>query len=132
MLAAVLRSDESNELQLMASPNRGKKFYAARFPEELDEQFYTFLDHSEGVVFVHVRDHIASNGGSVFVSDAIGFDFSLSLPHVSVENRAVEFRPLHGIEGVYVANQQRVPGEWLDARVVTMLSRDKGATWNVR
>ena len=131
MLVAVLRGDESGELQLYASPDLGKSFTAARFPDELDEQFYTFLDHTGGVVFVHVRDHIASNGGSVFVSDALGFEFSLALPQVSVENYQVEFRRLRGIEGVYVANQLRVPDDWLAARVMTVLSQDKGATWNV-
>jgi hypothetical protein len=129
MLAAVLRSNDSTALQLYASPDLGRTFYAASFPGDLSEQFYTFLDHADNRVFVHVRNHRDADFGNVFGSDAIGLQYSQSILQVSVENGQVEFRPMRGMQGIYFANQKRVPNNEFDARVITVMSSDNGGTW---
>ena len=46
----------------------------------LQEQSYTILDTSEGTVFLHVNHGgYDSAWGNVYISDAVGTNFSLSL-----------------------------------------------------
>jgi hypothetical protein len=129
MLVAEFKDNSTSSLRLVTSPDVGANFYAAQFPDALQAKYFTFLDHSEGRVFIHARRSATADFGNVFASDAQGLAYSQSLAQVSVENGQVEFRPFRGIDGLYVANQKRVPNDPFDARVITMISHDKGGSW---
>jgi hypothetical protein len=129
MLVAEFKDNTTTAVSLVTSADVGASFAPASFPDDLQAKFFTFLDHSEGRVFIHARRGAQADFGTVFASDAQGLSYAQSLAQVSVENGVVEFRPFRGVDGLYVANQKRVPNDWFDARVITVISHDKGGSW---
>lgn len=129
LLLAEYTDASARNVSLVASPDVGATFVRAQFPRSLDGQFFTFLEHADSRVFMHVRRSFFDTFGNLFGSDARGLSFSLSLAQVSTENGVVEFRPMRGMPGVYFANQKRVRDDVWDARVITMMSTDNGGSW---
>mmetsp|Transcript_43514 Transcript_43514/g.85182 ORF Transcript_43514/g.85182 Transcript_43514/m.85182 type:complete len:845 (-) Transcript_43514:294-2828(-) len=108
-VAAVNPTDE-NEVTLEVSRDNStaKNFIPAYLPVDLSEHSYTILDTSEGSVFLHVNHRPFSENaqtGHVYVSDASGTRYSLSLPynHRSGDGKC-DFEKIENLEGVYMAN----------------------------
>ena len=71
--------------------------------EKLTKEQHT---HSEDTVFLHVN-HIgeSSTWGNVYVSNALGLGYALSLPHNRrATNGKCDFEKVEGIEGIYLSN----------------------------
>eukprot|EP00501_MAST-03F_sp_TOSAG23-6_P002230 GSMAST32.ASY1.ANO1.2330.1 assembled CDS len=102
LFVAQVTAHNSEAVELNLSSDGGQHFHIAKMPfEGLKEHSYTILDTSEDSVFLHVN-HIGekSNWGNIYVSDAEGKGYTLSLPH----NRRNLAGTLKGLEGIYLAN----------------------------
>ncbi|CDJ41421.1 sortilin, putative [Eimeria tenella] len=92
---------------LLVSTDGGVTFSAAKLPIEIEEKSYTVLDTSEGAIMLHVN-HGGEGGrdtGNVYISDAKGVRFALSLPNnIRAGTGECEFDKVLSMEGVYIAN----------------------------
>mmetsp|Transcript_41952 Transcript_41952/g.70015 ORF Transcript_41952/g.70015 Transcript_41952/m.70015 type:complete len:856 (+) Transcript_41952:36-2603(+) len=100
--------ETSVNLMITRDAGIGKKFTKAKLPVEVLEHSYTILDTSEGSVFLHVNHNIQSGGastGNVYISDASGTSYSLSLPFNHRDKGGkCDFEKVEGLEGIYLAN----------------------------
>eukprot|EP00927_Polykrikos_kofoidii_P066198 TRINITY_DN61841_c0_g1_i1.p1 TRINITY_DN61841_c0_g1~~TRINITY_DN61841_c0_g1_i1.p1 ORF type:complete len:870 (-),score=172.66 TRINITY_DN61841_c0_g1_i1:108-2717(-) len=108
IFVAKLKNSDSQTVTLMVSSDGGSNFRPAQLPQELDEKSYTILDASEGTVMLHVN-HGTNEGsthvGTVYVSDAEGVRYTISLPNnVRSANGECEFDKVVSMEGTYMAN----------------------------
>jgi hypothetical protein len=121
-------------LQLVTSEDFGETWHVARFPLGLEEQRYTILDVELGSIFINV-EHSSANWGNVYVSDAFGSNFSLSLRHNPRQPWGpCDFTRMHGLNGIYVANQfieSTVDPEnpSLTDNIHTLITYDLGGEW---
>lgn len=110
ILVAKVKDEDRQTVQLMVSADGAQTFEAALLPsgmDEFEEKWYTVLDTSEGAVMLHIGSD--ANGlkdtGRVFVSDAKGYRFSLSLDgNVRSSHGDCEFDKVSSLPGVYLAN----------------------------
>lgn len=85
LFVAQVVHQESQEVMLLSS-NSADKFYNFQAIETnsrlFKEHSYTFLDTSEGSVFLHIN-HFgeSSKYGHIYISDSQGLNFSLSLKY---------------------------------------------------
>jgi len=111
IFVAKLKDETSQTVVLMVSNDGGNTFHPAQLPEQLDEKSYTILDTASGIVMLHVN-HGSKDGapsgtpvGNVYVSDADGIRYALSLPNnVRGSDGNCEFDRVVSMEGTYMAN----------------------------
>uniref|UniRef100_A0A0G4F4M6 VPS10 domain-containing protein n=1 Tax=Chromera velia CCMP2878 TaxID=1169474 RepID=A0A0G4F4M6_9ALVE len=109
VFVAKLADATKQTVELQVSTDGARSFRTARLPfaHELQEKSYTILDTSEGAVMLHVNhgDHGRSGTGNVYISDAAGFRYSLSLPsNIRSLSGECEFDKVLSMDGVYIAN----------------------------
>jgi hypothetical protein len=105
-LAVAQVTPTGNYVSLVLSNDGAKTFREVGMPYKIAQHSYTILDTSEGTVFLHVNHNgDRARWGNVYISNAIGTNFSLSLPYNRRdENGKCDFEKLQSMEGVYVAN----------------------------
>ncbi|CRG94713.1 sortilin, putative [Plasmodium gallinaceum] len=95
-------------VNMMVSTDGGKTFNKANLPENIHEKSYTVLDTSEGAIMLHVNHGLSSdnvNTGNVYISDASGLNYTLSLPNnIRTSSGECEFDRVLSLDGVYIAN----------------------------
>eukprot|EP00922_Rhytidocystis_sp_ex-Travisia-forbesii_P011736 GHVS01017475.1.p1 GENE.GHVS01017475.1~~GHVS01017475.1.p1 ORF type:complete len:935 (+),score=103.33 GHVS01017475.1:271-3075(+) len=95
-------------VKMLVSSGGQDKFEQALLPDDaVHEKSYTILDTSEGAIMLHVNHGAEgkSNTGNVYISDATGLRYSLSLPNnVRTVSGECEFDKVLSLEGVYIAN----------------------------
>eukprot|EP00914_Ancora_sagittata_P014525 GHVO01028384.1.p1 GENE.GHVO01028384.1~~GHVO01028384.1.p1 ORF type:complete len:816 (-),score=140.45 GHVO01028384.1:141-2588(-) len=104
---AAAKDHTEQTVELHVSIDGGDTFNIAKLPVELHEKSYTILDTSENSVMLHVNHGPAgrSTTGNVYVSDASGLRYSLSLAHnVRTASGECEFDKVHSLDGAYIAN----------------------------
>ena len=120
----ILRGVKGTAATVMISSNHGQYFSKARIPPGM--QSFEVLDTSEGQVFLclEMLDTRAQTiHRHLFVSDALGTNYSLSLPYLADPQR--EFVKIEGMmDGVFIANVLDQHGS-----VLTMITHNRGATW---
>eukprot|EP00004_Rigifila_ramosa_P027818 TRINITY_DN9197_c0_g1_i1.p1 TRINITY_DN9197_c0_g1~~TRINITY_DN9197_c0_g1_i1.p1 ORF type:complete len:806 (-),score=145.71 TRINITY_DN9197_c0_g1_i1:13-2169(-) len=129
LFVATLTSSGAVELQVQQKQNT-QPFRAAVLPTTLEASSFTILDTDMGAVFVHVNHgESSSNHGNIYVSDAVGHRYTLSLSHNS-RNRygACDFERIKGLDGVMLANMVEDPTD-NDPRLVSRISLDNGGQW---
>lgn len=110
VFVAAVNPHHETSVNLMITRDTGidKQFTKAKLPVEVLEHSYTILDTSEGSVFLHVNHNIQSGGastGNVYISDASGLSYSLSLPFNHRDKGGkCDFEKVEGLEGIYLAN----------------------------
>lgn len=108
ILVALAVENDSEEVQLMISNESNiEEFFRAELPvKRIPEHSYTLIDSSEGSLFLHVNHYGAkSNYGTIYISDASGRRFSISLLHnVRARNGYCDFDKVKGLEGIYISN----------------------------
>ncbi|CAL1547728.1 unnamed protein product, partial [Lymnaea stagnalis] len=128
------------QLQLWVSYRR-EKFVKAEFPVSGNVTDFYVADASEGQLMVCV----ALNGtASLYISDARGYRFSLSLQNIVYFNPKTmtdlhwlrlysnetfaDITKVSGVQGIYIASQHS--GNFLDLESqITLISYDKGGQW---
>ena len=106
LFIAEVARNRLSEVLLKISDNGGKSFYDGKLPFVIKQHSYTVLDTSEDTVFLHVN-HAGedSHFGHVYISDASGMNYSLSLPYNRrAKNGKCDFEKILGLEGIYMAN----------------------------
>ena len=107
-VAQVVDQSKQEVMLLVADSNKNHYHFT---PMEINngkfmEHSYTFIDTTEGNVFLHVNhfgDH--SKYGNVYTSDAKGLKYNLSLPHnVRSLQAQCDFERINGLEGIFIAN----------------------------
>ncbi|KAL8426675.1 hypothetical protein Efla_005932 [Eimeria flavescens] len=104
---AKVRDAVKQTVTLLVSTDGGASFAAAKLPVEIEEKSYTVLDTSEGAIMLHVNHggEAGRDTGNVYISDANGVRFSLSLPNnIRAGTGECEFDKVLSMEGVYIAN----------------------------
>ncbi|SCM09662.1 sortilin, putative [Plasmodium chabaudi adami] len=95
-------------VNMMVSTDGGKTFNKANLPKDIHEKSYTILDTSEGAIMLHVNHGSSSeklNTGNVYISDASGLNYTLSLPNnIRTASGECEFDRVLSLDGVYIAN----------------------------
>ena len=139
LFVAVVNKHHENQVNLYVSDvsDGGKTFKKARLPFQLTEHSYTILDTSEGSVFLHVNHGDYHTGyGNIYLSDAEGLRFALSLRHNKRDAQGrCDFEKLQGIEGIYITNEQINAEADLEGgarekpRLRTKITFDKGGKW---
>ena len=109
IFVAKVRDTKKQTVFLLVSRDGGRTFKEAKLPVSLEEKSYSILDTSQESVIIHVNHgHPTSDGvfiGNVYISDAEGIRYSLSLPqNVRGPLGECEFDSVASLEGVYIAN----------------------------
>jgi hypothetical protein len=124
----VQRITESNPVPLWVSAYR-RPFRQAVFLEPMEQAHYAVMDASEHRVFLAV-EHANSSDIHLYISDAEGVYYSLSLDHVvATEDWGNDDKPsfdIHvvgGMDGVYMVNVY--DGD----NVKTVITYNKGSRW---
>lgn len=134
---------ESDEISLFVSPDNGFSFKKSKFPQNLAQKSYTILDAGDDSVFVNVyhKEFDSEPWGDVFMSDASGSRFTLSMYQNRRRANSCDFHRFKGMPGVYIANTATThtapecrkcstPEECATAcQYVTKITFDKGSTW---
>eukprot|EP00922_Rhytidocystis_sp_ex-Travisia-forbesii_P048724 GHVS01072536.1.p1 GENE.GHVS01072536.1~~GHVS01072536.1.p1 ORF type:complete len:907 (+),score=145.46 GHVS01072536.1:205-2925(+) len=108
IFVAKLDNPAHQTVKMLVSSGGRDKFEQALLPEgTVHEKSYTILDTSEGAIMLHVNHGTEgkSNTGNVYISDASGLRYSLSLPNnVRTMTGECEFDKVLSLEGVFLAN----------------------------
>ena len=94
------------EVDLQMSSDGANTFLRGTLPYKIKQHSYTILDTSEDTVFLHVNhEGEGAKWGNVYISNADGLNYTLSLPHNSREATGkCDFEKVEGLEGIYLAN----------------------------
>ncbi|OEH80039.1 putative sortilin [Cyclospora cayetanensis] len=116
-------------VNLLVSTDGGSTFAAAKLPVEIEEKSYTILDTSEGAIMLHVN-HGGDGGkdtGNVYISDAKGVRFALSLPNnIRAGTGECEFDKTE-VEKKHERVSNRARKEEVTRTAITF---DKGGVWS--
>ncbi|XP_078482964.1 sortilin isoform X2 [Ciona intestinalis] len=109
------------------SKNHGDSWDAAQLPLINRKQFYSLLDMSEDMVFIHVDVQGDTGFGTIYTSDERGIIFSKSLlNHLYPNNKGItDFYKVLSLPGVYITSQLSE-----EKTVHSLITFDKGGTWN--
>ncbi len=109
LFVAQVLDQESQEVVLLGA-NSAKKDYDFQSIETNQKKFkehsYTFLDTTEGSVFLHIN-HFGevSKYGHIYISDANGLKYSQSLKYnVRSYGNQCDFEKINSLEGIYIGN----------------------------
>ncbi|XP_078595135.1 sortilin-like isoform X2 [Branchiostoma floridae x Branchiostoma japonicum] len=119
--------NENNFTRVMhVSRNGGDTWELAQLPSITPDRFYSILDMSEGMVFMHVDDEGDTGTGTIYTSGADGIIFSVSLTSHLYPNfeSVTDFYKVKSLRGVYLASQIRN-----DKSIRTMITYDRGGVW---
>ncbi|XP_014670046.1 PREDICTED: sortilin-like [Priapulus caudatus] len=126
MYASILDQHGSQDRALVVSTDGGDTWDEAQVPAIRPEQFFTILDGSEGMVFLHVDELGTSGKGTLYTSGCSGLVFSESLRnHLYTKSDSItDFHKVKSMTGVYLASQI-MP----DSGVRTMITYNRGGSW---
>ncbi|XP_066283754.1 sortilin-like isoform X2 [Branchiostoma lanceolatum] len=119
--------NENNFTRVMhVSRDGGGTWELAQLPSITPDRFYSILDMSEGMVFMHVDDEGDTGTGTIYTSGADGIIFSVSLTSHLYPNfeSVTDFYKVKSLRGVYLASQIRK-----DKSIRTMITYDRGGVW---
>ncbi|XP_054752388.2 sortilin-like isoform X1 [Lytechinus pictus] len=128
--AAITSSEEtSGEAQhvLHVSTDRGHSWQPTQLPVITSDRFFSVLDMSEGLIFMHVDDPENTGTGTIYTSASDGIVFSESLlRHLFPNgNQVTDFYKVESMRGVYLASQIHE-----DSTIHTVITYDRGGIWS--
>eukprot|EP01099_Mayorella_cantabrigiensis_P005107 TRINITY_DN3994_c0_g3_i4.p1 TRINITY_DN3994_c0_g3~~TRINITY_DN3994_c0_g3_i4.p1 ORF type:complete len:515 (+),score=100.05 TRINITY_DN3994_c0_g3_i4:35-1546(+) len=125
----------SKGIQLLVSPDQAKTVIPARFPSDLQQNYYSILPGINGLSYVAV-DHTGPKSSvrwaNLYVTDFTSESYVLSLENVRKELRTVDFAA-GGIDGIQFANvydlaeNEVFPTE--TSAVVSAVTFNNGGIW---
>lgn len=91
--------------------NRAEKFrnfyYTSQFKRSQEELDFTVIESDSEAVFLFVKHDGYDDRGNIYISDAHGKSFSLSLKDtVRTAQGQVDFEEINSLEGVIIVNQE--------------------------
>jgi sortilin len=108
------------------STNRGEHFDAVQLPAVEEEQFYSILDATEDMIFMHIDEKGDTGKGIIYTSDEKGIVYTESLNNNLYPNGedVTDFVKIESLRGVYVTSMLKG-----DSSIESVISFDKGASW---
>ena len=160
LFVAQVIDQATQEVMLLISNTKEKRYILSPIEtntKRFREHSYTFLDTTEGSVLLHIN-HFGeySNYGHVYISDADGLRYSLSLKYnIHSSNGQCDFEKINSLEGLYISNiiddeymknaeqemeeesienssmnkPKNIKNAYLDF-IITKMSYNKGGSWH--
>ncbi|XP_072181628.1 sortilin-like [Diadema setosum] len=129
--AAVDSKENPSEQHLLhVSNDQGNTWQPTQLPAITSDRFFSVLDMSEGLIFMHVDDPGNTGTGTIYTSASDGIVFSESLQRHLFPNggQITDFYRVESMRGVYFASQIHP-----DSTIHTMITYDRGGIWtNIR
>ncbi|XP_055883835.1 sortilin-like [Biomphalaria glabrata] len=131
MYASIYKSEqpssEDDDKLLMISSDGGKSWDEAQLPTLTGDRFFSVLDMSEGMIFMHVDNPGDTGHGVLYTSAADGIVYSESLRnHLFPNYNTVhDFYKIESIRGVYLASQMHEG----DKSIHTVITYNRGGEW---
>lgn len=119
--------NKNNNTRIMhVSKNGGDSWDPVQVPAVTPERFYSILDMSEGMIFLHVDESGDTGRGILYTSDADGIVFSESLKnHVFTNHGGYnDFYKVESMRGTYLTGRMNA-----DNTVTSLISHDRGGEW---
>eukprot|EP01017_Pseudomicrothorax_dubius_P026778 TRINITY_DN3020_c0_g1_i1.p1 TRINITY_DN3020_c0_g1~~TRINITY_DN3020_c0_g1_i1.p1 ORF type:complete len:636 (-),score=85.45 TRINITY_DN3020_c0_g1_i1:109-2016(-) len=141
IIVAQVSEQSMQNLNLLVSSSAEPEynFKATELPSKtLHEQGYTILDASHSSILLNINHQGSSSKfGNVYISNAQGIQYSLSLPfQVCSRDRQCDFGKVQGLEGIYLANVYNENAinklnsiSSLESFKRTVITFNKGANW---
>ncbi|XP_013401133.1 sortilin [Lingula anatina] len=116
----------SYQRALEVSTDGGESWNGVQVPTVTEDRFYSILDMSEGMIFLHVDKPGDTGHGTLYISDSSGIVFTESLEKHLYPNYLdlTDFYKVESMRGVYIASQMSD-----DNSIHSMISFDRGAEW---
>ncbi|CAH3016922.1 unnamed protein product [Porites evermanni] len=124
-----INHNKNNNTRIMhVSKDGGDSWNPVQVPTITPERFYSILDMSEGMIFLHVDDPGDTGKGVLYTSDADGIVFSESLrDHVYTNYGEVnDFFKVESMKGTYLTSRMNS-----DNSVTSLISYDRGGEWKL-
>jgi len=110
---------------LMVSNDDGENWANVQLPNITPDRFYSILDMSEDLIFIHVAEPGNVEYGTLFTSGHEGVIFSESLDrHLFTHLTKTDFYRVRGMRGVYITSKVNT-----DNSLTTMITYDRGSSW---
>lgn len=112
---------------LHVSTDRGHSWQPTQLPVITSDRFFSVLDMSEGLIFMHVDDPENTGTGTIYTSASDGIVFAESLlRHLFPNgNQVTDFYKVESMRGVYLASQV-----YSDSTIHTVITYDRGGIWS--
>lgn len=107
MFVAKAISSETVKIHVSRAESGFLDFRLARMPNNYHiTDHFTVMDTSEKSIFLYVSDDKVVNPvGNLFVSDGLGYRFTLSLQNIIKGGHAVDFETVESLDGTFIANK---------------------------
>ncbi|XP_077996765.1 sortilin-like isoform X2 [Glandiceps talaboti] len=118
---------DTHERLMHTSLDGGITWNEAQLPSISTDRFYSILDMTEGMIFMHVDNPDDTGHGTIYTSDADGIIFSESLERHLYPNgdmSVTDFYKVNSLRGVYLASQIAE-----DNSIRSMITFDRGGVW---
>ncbi|XP_067683191.1 sortilin-like [Haliotis asinina] len=117
---------QTSKKLMMVSTDAGKSWNEAQLPTVDGDRFYSVLDMSENLIFMHVDNPGDTGSGTLYTSAKAGVVYSESLLHHLYPNfgSVTDFYKVESMRGVYLASQINK-----DKSIHTMITFNRGANW---
>ncbi|CAG5136712.1 unnamed protein product, partial [Candidula unifasciata] len=115
-----------DERLMMISTDGGDTWNEAQLPTLTGDRFFSVLDMSEGLIFMHVDNPGDTGHGTLYTSSSDGIVYSESLRnHLFPNYNTVhDFYKVESMKGVYLASQMAD-----DKSIHTVITYNRGAEW---
>ncbi|KAH9512967.1 Sortilin [Bulinus truncatus] len=131
MYASVYKSEnpesEDDDKLMMISSDGGNTWNEAQLPTLTGDRFFSVLDMSDGLIFMHVDNPGDTGHGVLYTSAADGIVYSQSLRnHLFPNYNTVhDFYKIESIRGVFLASQMNDA----DKSIHTVITYNRGGEW---
>ncbi|XP_056000004.1 sortilin-like isoform X2 [Ostrea edulis] len=126
LYASVFSGSVRGNRLMKISTNHGKTWHTAQLPTITGDRFFSVLDMSENLVFMHVDNPGDTGHGTLYTSGGMGIVYSESLPQHLYPNYGdvTDFYRVESMRGVYITSQINQ-----DSSIRSMITYNRGATW---
>ncbi|CAL1538547.1 unnamed protein product [Lymnaea stagnalis] len=131
MYASIFKSEhpsnQEDEKLMMISSDGGDTWNEAQLPTLTGDRFFSVLDMSEGLIFMHVDNPGDTGHGVLYTSSSDGIVYSESLRnHLFPNYNSIhDFYKVESIRGVYLASQMSEA----DKSIHTVITYNRGGEW---
>ncbi|XP_070193615.1 sortilin-like isoform X2 [Littorina saxatilis] len=130
LYASVYKGDNpdiNSERLLIVSNDNGEHWNEAQLPTITSDRFFSVLDMSEGLIFMHVDNPGDTGHGTLYTSASKGIFFSTSLQrHLYPNfNSITDFYKVTSMQGTYIASQLDK-----DNSIHSVITFDLGGEWH--
>jgi len=125
VFASIDENGNRDHRVLMVSKDDGDEWKHVQLPNITPDRFYSILDMSQDLIFIHVAEPGNVEYGTLFTSGQEGVIFSESLErHLFTHLTRTDFYRVRGMRGVYMTSKVNS-----DNSLTTMISYNRGTSW---